>query len=393
MTIKKWKLPPCRQRGLSLLELIIGMMVGMMVVYGAIKIYAVSDGRNRSVGSKNNTQMGISVAAHALERDIILAGRGFSHFASDPVLGCSVEVYNEHANPKPNTFPLYPVYIKDDGNGPDEIHVFYGNSPVRVIPEEIGESTAFTKEVANKGGFLTGDKALLVKESDSGAVDETLCQIVEITGRKDEDDDQAVIVLSHAPQSSYENAYKKSRDPRDSLAGSTMNASAGTGVNDFTDGYIFSLGPAPVLHRWSVESNVLDGVLFKENIIPHKNSSTDPPKKEVALDIVDLQAEYGYYEDGCNMLKWMKPNKLNNNPSTDWKNVVAVRFALLARDAHFRPEPYQAKNPVWSGGEFKMPTNGPDWRRYSYEVREVVVPLRNYIKEWREEGGNENSKC
>jgi len=376
MKMEKWKLPPCRQRGLSLLELIIGMVVGMMVVYGTIKIYAASDGRNRSVGSKNNTQMGISVAAHALERDIILAGRGFSHFASDPVLGCNVEVYNKNANPKPNAFPLYPVYIKDGGSGPDEIHVFYGNSPVRVIPEEIGESAKFTKEVANKGGFLTGDKALLVKESDSGAVNEALCQIVEITGRDEDDDDQAAAVLSHAPSAS-----------------STMSADTGTGVNDFTGGYIFNLGPAPVLHRWSVESTVLEEVLFKENMIPHKDINVDPPKKEVALDIIDLQAQYGYYEDGCGVFEWVEPAEINNEPTADWKNVVAVRFALLARDSHFRPEPYEAKNPVWSGGEFKMPTSGINWQRYSYEVREVVVPLRNYIKQWREEGGNGSEKC
>jgi len=389
MKINKWKLPPCRQRGLSLLELIIGMMVGMMVVYGTIKIYAVSDGRNRSVGSKNNTQMGISVAAHALERDIILAGRGFSHFASDPVLGCNVEVYNKNASTNSITFPLYPVYIKDGGDGPDEIHVFYGNSPVRVIPEEIGESTRFTKEVANKGGFLTGDKALLVKESESGAVNEALCQIVEITGRDEDDDDQAIAVFSHAPKDTYRSDYTKSSVS----SSSTMSADAGTGMKDFTGGYIFSLGPAPVLHRWSVESNVLDEALFRENMIPHENFNKNPPKKEMALDIIDLQAEYGYFTSNCSAMVWKKPEELNNQANTDWKNVVAVRFALLARDPHFRTDPYEAKNPIWSGGEFKMPTRGIDWRHYSYAVREVVVPLRNYIKKWREEGGDENSKC
>jgi len=375
------------QRGFNLLELLVGIMVGMLVIYGSIKIYAVSDDRNRTVGAKNDTQTTIALVAHMLEQDIRLGGRGFSHFESDPVLGCEMEVHNSNASSTSDQFKLFPVYIVNGENGaPDEIHVFYGNSPVRVIPDTVEDDDASTKLVSNKGGFLTGDKVLLTRYDIEA--DGKKCAIVEITERLDDKDTEGSI-LKHDAGVLYQSEYES--DPNKRLTAS-MNPDGGT-TESFTGGHIFSLGPAPVFHRWYVDnSNWLDSRLMRQNRMPH---STEKQKDaEMGVNIVDLQAQYGYFMDGCANLTWEDPSVLNDDlENPQWKNVVAVRFALLIRDSHYRKEPYVAKNPIWSGGEFVMPgQGGAAWHRYSYEVQEVVVPLRNYLKQWRKEG-KRGGKC
>jgi len=373
------------QRGFNLLELLVGIMVGMLVIYGSVKIYAVSDDRNRTVGAKNDTQATVALVAHMLEQDIRLGGRGFSHFESDPVLGCEMTVHNSNASPTSAQFKLFPVYIVDGENGaPDEIHVFYGNSPVRVIPDTVVDGDNNTKLVGNKGGFLTGDKVLLTREDTNAKK----CAIMEITERLDDEDTEGSI-LKHDAGISYQSEYESDLGK---LRTASMNADAGT-VESFTGGHAFSLGPAPVFHRWYIDSSPwLDSRLMRQNRMPH--SQEEQKNTEVGVNIVDLQAQYGYFVEGCENFQWVEPSQLNDDPeSYQWENMVAVRFALLIRDPHYRKEPYVAQNPVWSGGEFVMPgQGGAAWHRYGYEVQEVVVPLRNYLKQWRKEG-KRGEKC
>jgi hypothetical protein len=79
----------------------------------------------------------------------------------------------------------------------------------------------------------------------------------------------------------------------------------------------------------------------------------------------------------------------------DWRLLLAVRFALLARSTQFEKTKVTptAANPRWSGGAFTMRnidgtadsdpggTDGEpnNWRNYRYNVFEAVVPLRNNI--------------
>jgi len=379
--------PLYSQRGFNLLELLVGTVVGMLVIYGSIKIYTISDDRNRTVGAKNDTQTTIGLVAYMLEQDIRLGGRGFSHFTSDPVLGCEMEVLNSNASPISSQFRLFPIYIVDGKNGAsDEIHVFYGNSPVRVIPSTLEDDNSNEKLVSNKGGFLIGDKVLLTRYDTEADIKK--CAILEITERLNDKDTEGSI-LKHDASVLYRSEYES--DPNKRIMAS-MNPDGGTTEN-FTGGHVFSLGPVPVFHRWYVDnSNWLDSRFMRQNRIPR--SKKEQEDSEIGVNIVDLQAQYGYFMDGCENLTWVDPSVLNDNPENhQWENVVAVRFALLIRDPHYRKEPYVAKNPVWSGGEFVMPgRGGAAWHRYGYEVQEVVVPLRNYLKQWRKEDKN-GGKC
>ena len=367
-----------RHRGFSLIELLVGLAIGLLIAYGVVRIYVASDGRNRNIGAKNDAQMAASLGAYALEQDIRLAGRGFSGAEGD-MLGCNLSVHVQDATPSTVAFTLAPLVITDGADGaPDEIRVFYGNSPVRVLHDYIVHSDGDTKRVRNRAGFLLGDKVLMASA--------TACAMAEIT-EHDTADEEAFRHGTNGYVSSYATGTTTP----------TMNTADGTSAVDAAlgGGYIFSMGPAPQHNVWSItrrSGNSSVSALSRTNSLPR--NSDDVGSRQVVEGIVNLQAQYGYDQDGDGMIsesEWIEPASM---PATIvWEQVLAVRYGILARSAHYEAPPYTAAQPVWSGGNFAMtdlsgdedtsPGDARNWRRYRYEVQEGIVSLRNYLPQWR----------
>jgi type IV pilus assembly protein PilW len=376
---------PQRQGGFGLIEIMLGLALGLLVVLGVVKIYASWDARQRNVGAKNDAQMVASIAVHALEQDIRMAGRGFG--SADPAaLGCSITAFVAPATPQSVTFPLVPLLITDGAAGaPDQITVLHGNSAIRVINDYVVDSTATSKTVLNRGGFLAGDKVLLTNSKESPVA----CALVEITNRSTTDQ----VSFSHLT-TAYTSGYAAADSTE--LTMPTMNTDAGTGTAKFNGGLIHNLGPVPQLNLWALTTPATQPsvwTLSRTNRLPMNSADASP--YEVAEGIVNLQAQYGYDANNDGMLasdEWIDPSAMP--ASIIWSQVLAVRFAILARSSHYEPPPYRAAQPFWAGGNFVMTdlSGGVDsdsagannWRSYRYQVLEAVVPLRNYLQQWRD---------
>lgn len=339
---------PSPQIGVTLIELMVGLAIGLLMLLAVFRVYSTWDGRQRTVTSKGDAQMVGTLAAISLENDLRQSAHGFGPASSPTELrtGCAV---SGSAGGAAFTFNLMPIeIINGNGNANDELRVVYGSSEFRAGREFVVASANLTKSLLNAAGFMAGDQVVL-----TNSVVANSCQLVQVA-----------------------------------LPGDPFTHLEDTGAAEFDQA--FNLGPVPVANVWRVGGGSwLRPVLQRRNLLP--TAGVASPTVDVAEGVVNLQAQYGYDTNGngrIDMGEW-----LDALPATpDWSRVLAARYAMLARSRHYEPLPFRAENPSWSGAAFAMadlsnPPGGADtnpegannWRAYRYMVYEGVVPVRNVL--------------
>jgi type IV pilus assembly protein PilW len=362
------------ERGVSLVEILVGLAIGLIGVLIMFQTVSVWDARSRSSTSSSDAQVAGTLAMFALERDIRGAGEGFGT-APMVDMGCTVNATDTVANRIFN-FRMRPVEIVDNSalGMPDEIHVLYGNSAFFVSTQVFNASTSTTKQAGRRGGFKRGD-VVVVAGNDLGTAGSATCQLVQVT----DDTNPDGVTIGHT-NGNYNSFYT-------GAAGvSQFNPTTGTGAT-FTTGNLFNLGPKPRFMVWTVDlqNATLDYADFMQG---------DPPT-QVAEGVVDLKAQYGVDTDGNGQIS---DAEWTTAAPADWTNVRAIRVGILVRSRNFEKPAasaadasYQiASAPTWSGGAFDMhnvdgtadtnPAGSPNnWRLYRYRVYEKVIPLRNMV--------------
>jgi type IV pilus assembly protein PilW len=363
-----------RQRGFSLIEIMVGVMVGLIGCVVIFQMYAAAETRKRSVASGSDMDISGRLGLMTLERDLQLAGYGITAMVSDSlgaVLNCNVAAYDA-LRPTPDfSFPLLPVVIQQGAGGtPDTIATLRGNSSLLVGPKIIDASTATTKRVkvdtsGGRTGMLVGDVVIATRWDAATAT--ASCGMAQITSVANPDQ----LTLDHN--------------------GGRYNKGGGVAFNLVDEGHLYSMGPAPVRSVWSVQGNKLR--------VYNDLAYTGGTPGEAADLIVNLQAQYGVDANANGMVE---PAEWTEAAPADWKQLLAVRFALLARSTQYEPVKVTTAVPRWSAIDpgtgkptlFVMtnvdgtadsdpgdPAKGDvnNWRNYRYNVFEAVVPLRNAL--------------
>jgi type IV pilus assembly protein PilW len=377
-----------RQSGVSLIELMVGLVVGLVCVLIIVQLHTLWDARKRSVSAGNDAQISGTLGAFALDRDLRQAGFGIGLAGGDPdeansgVMGCRVNAINTSLATQDISFDLVPVQIIKADDKPDEIRVLYGNSAYFVSRQPIMSSTTESNTLKSREGFLAGDKTILTSTS-SGALK---CYLVELTGMSLSD----LNAVEHKAAYTYTTTQGVNKT-------AVMNSATGTETNIGT-GYAFNLGLAPALTVWKVSPT--------RQSLQRYNSLTENPAdvSDVVTDVVTLKAQYGYDASGDGIIaanEWY-----DTLPgSADYSRLLAVRFGLLIRSRLFeRPNtetspsvPVTASAPKWANGSISFAMRNVDntadsgasgidgdtaannWRNYRYRVYDTVVPLRNMI--------------
>ena len=395
--------PRAAQRGFSLIEVMIGAaiaLIGMVVIF---QVLAVWEERKRSTSAGSDAQVAGAIALYNLGRDLKAGGFGFGRSAA---MGCNIGSWDQTLGaavqgPGGTQFRLYPVEIVNGAGGaPDDVRVLYGNSDSFTANQNFDlTATPVSKRIAATGsrvGFRIGDKVIVTGNTPVN------CDLVEITALP--------IAPFAAPYTSP--PYTAQDIVHQSSATSRYSNPAVTGTTSaYVAGVLNNLGPAPRWNVWQIRS--LPGVTGPRVLAWSDFLFTPDTWTEVAEGIVDLQAEYGYDDDGNNIIDCDNPAlpapacewtaTLAAPPLTapiNWTRVRALRVALLARsqqyekDAVYTPagctgSACKPDAPAWAGGAFVMrdvdgvgdsqtdDTN--DWRHYRYRVYQQVVPLRNVI--------------
>jgi type IV pilus assembly protein PilW len=176
-----------RQRGFSLIELMVGLTVSLICTIAMMSAFALFERQKRTTTSGDDAQQNGSYSLYELERQIRTAGSGLTQGFNYGLWGCAMTAYTGStqripkaaAAPAPfSTWPgvspatpvpmrAIPVLITDggvDGSGnalPDTIAVVGGNPAGTVFKSKVTSTPASTTVVLdNSLGIYAGDYML-----------------------------------------------------------------------------------------------------------------------------------------------------------------------------------------------------------------------------------------
>ncbi len=97
------------QRGVTLIELMVGMLIGMLAILVISQVLLVSEGQKRTTTSGADAQVNGALSLFAIQRDIQSAGYGFT--SSPAIVGCPVTANFNGAVPAGFPATLAPLFI------------------------------------------------------------------------------------------------------------------------------------------------------------------------------------------------------------------------------------------------------------------------------------------
>ncbi|WP_292935270.1 PilW family protein [Noviherbaspirillum sp.] len=357
-------------KGFSLVEIMVGLAMGMIAMVVIMQVFAVFEGGKRSTTGGADAQTNGAVALYMIERDLRIAGWGMeskvysdcttTYAYCDGSASCG-GVVGALGNLKTAV-----AIITDGGSGPDTITAQYFTNPNDAnfrFPGSTLLNTAMTLttdklNVMSLSGCKAGD-LMLVKEPDGGK-----CTLMKITTMSHDDTTGLRLPHESTPAGEY-------NPPLDYMTTNNWpvyanNSSVTCFSGSSTGGFI--------QHSYSINAN--------HQLVREDN-------KAIAPEIFDLQARYGISVPGSEDLDWVDatgPTWANPTPA-DIKRIKALRIALLARSTqHEKPESGSCSTTTtdmaakWSSWAVFNTAGYPEgWQCYRYKAYETIVPLRNII--------------
>jgi len=370
-----------RQRGFSLIEVMIGVVLALISIVMMFQVQENFDKQRRSIVSGGDSQVSGAIAAFHLERDLRSSGSGFGNSA---YLGCVVSAHDEIGS-RDFTFTYVPVLITDGAAGaPDTVSVLAGNSGSPTATFDVAATTPTQTAMKDtRNGLALGDLVVVATPTPA-------CWLAEVTNLQPVVPDNGRTIGQGA--ATY---TRVSTPPQNRLTGAAgvcagagpwtctprFNPAAGSATYNSAPpvyGELRSLGDDPRLNVWSVDT--VRGILQRTETLHESGAATS-----VADGVIDMQAQYGLDTNADDVVDTWQAT------TPTWAQVRIVRFALLARGQDYDKVALTTVAPTWAGGSFTMRNvDGTadvgagslgvnNWRNYRYSVFEVTVPLRNMI--------------
>lgn len=342
--------------GFSLIEIMVGLMIGMFAMVIVMQVFAAAEGNKRATTGGNDAQTNATLALYSLQRDIRQAGQGISAL---PILGCSLSYTTATSGEAVTLDALAPVTInsakvpKGDDNT-DTLLVVAGSSGDSSEGDALtGVSTANSLNVTVPGSFAQGDWVIA-----AAAARAEPCDLV--MGR-----------ISAA------------------ITGSVLTVSQAT-VGRAVDDIAYNLGASPSVRAYAVRG----GQLKSCDYLAYNCATVDDTRwVAVAGGIASLRARYARdtttYTDGVSMTgvasvydQTTPASGSDANPmglllKCRWARVIGVQLAVVARNAQYE-KGYTAATPTWAGS-VALPIVIDTTAGYRFKTLEVTAPLRNMI--------------
>lgn len=355
--------PPHRRRvrGFSLVEVMLGILLGMFAVIAVLKVFSQSDTAQRIGNASGEAQVNAAMALDLLSRDVRQAGQSLN---SLNLLGCALSI-----GTTPRTFVVAPVVINDTDRVPagdahtDTLLVMsgdYGGSPEGDAVSATGTGTV---TVTTASAFAAGDALVLGPISPTAqAGTECTLPLQKVSG----------------------------------LSGNTASLSAvGSGTSSDSSA-AYNLGAGFSIHAYAVRH----GNLTMCDYLAHDCSTgTDDTSVwvPVASQIVSLRAEYGHASAGTDLDARVLSDYDQTTPAgvsgattasylyCQWAHVTALRMAVVGRGTARQREvdgvPATSAAPGWDGdADAAIDLSSlSDWQDYRYRVMQTAIPLRNML--------------
>lgn len=345
--------------GFSLVEIMVGMVIGLISTIIVMQVFATFEGQKRTTTGGSDAQTNGGVGLYTIERDMRMAGYGFAD-----ATGCALASSFNGTALAP--LVLAPATITDGAGGlPDSITMLSSNKsswsvPIRVISNHAQAATQFNTNATF--GLAQGD--LLIAYEATTPPNCTLFQV-----------DNANPVLN----------------PIIHTAGSWNGNSAVFPVAGYsTDALLMNVGSF-MSHTYSIDAN--SNLVFTD----YSSATNTNSSQILSPDVVSIQAEYGFdtrpgAQTDAQVGAW-SATMIDADTSGavgdagDINRIYALRFALVARNGlREKADPVTGicntttVGPAWAGGTISLAADA-NWQCYRYKTFETIVPLRNML--WR----------
>lgn len=356
-------------RGFSLIELMIGLVLGILTILVIAQVSAFAESHKRTTTSGSDAQTNGALAMFALQRDVQSSGYGLSVALN--ALGCTTN--GEGSSGTALQFPLVPALITFGAAGAsDQVTVMSSSKAGFSLPARITENhpqTADAFVVQSTLGINPGDVLVAVPETWSATSTCTVFNATTAIGNS--------LTATSLPHESGTDGPWNHTDllPAAGYAAGSVVLNLGT-----LSRRTYAIDAAGTLQETSIDTT---GSTATQDLYPQ---------------IVTLRALYGKDTDGDGTVDAY--DAVTPTTASGWQEIVALRIAVVARSAQFEREDVTAIEPLWDVGAAvpvadsfgaasvchttsKCLTLGisglADWQRYRYKVYDTVVPLRNVL--------------
>jgi len=364
-----------RQLGMSLVEVLVAVAIGLIGILIITQAYLTSDSFNRSTMGEGGAQTNGTIALYNIERDVRQAGYGI---ADSRAFGCGNLDYYQNSNysanlggPLPN-IDFAPIAITSTAGQPDQIAVLYSSTASRITPVSLTTASSSNNiTVDGTYGFNPGDLILEVNLAGTPA-----CSLRKLTN-----------VTPASAQLQFNPGASGQYNP----------PGGGSLPNYAKDDLVFNLGQ-PTLRNFSIVNGNLRAT---DSLLSAGGTSAF----DAVSGVIDLRAQFGK-DNGVNNGTVTNTTYAANDgiidsfdnvapvTAADWSQVLALRVAVLSRIDNYEKPSVSGGNcdattvmPTWSGSAadpftaIDVATSTSQDRCFRYRVFETVIPLRNMI--WR----------
>lgn len=338
---------PARQRGMSLIELMVGVVIGLIAVLVIYQTFAVAEGVKRQTISAGDAQKTGMIAMYLVGTEVASAGSGIMLNQDD--LATCTDTKDVATTMRPFSVLIEPGA---DSATPDSFVVNYSTARSVVTPSVFMAKTAkgdATYTVQSPTGFKVGDMVVTI----TGSGD---CERNTVTAKTDPDANGNVVLTVKA-SSSF-----------DMLP--TMR--------------LINIGPATSTQR--VRYDVSNGVLRSTDLV-----TADAVAQPLASSIMNMKMLYGVDTTGDGAIDEWTPATGNYAPANvlaaagqDLRRIKAVRLGMVVRsDEYDKDAPafnwtlFQCTDQEAKDYKCPDPLTGTLPANYRYRVYETIIPLRN----------------
>ena len=363
-----------RNQGFSLVEIMVGIAIGLLGVLIIMQVSVVFEGQKRTTTTGSDAQTNAVTALYTVDRDVRRAGYGLS---LPGALGCTIRQY--YGGVELPNLSLAPVVITSGANGgPDSIRILASSKgnwsiPSRITVDHPPQATNIFLNTTL--GIEVGDLLIAYEPGKT-------CTLMQTTGIPNGN-----VQVHHQNTSAW-----------NPPGGANIFPASGYSVGAM----VLNMG-ALIDHTYSLDAS---SNLMLAELDSTSNTNTT---RAVISDIVNMQAEYGFdtragLQNDPRVDTWsatMIDADANGtvNDAGDIARVIAVRIAVVARSPLMeKPNANgvcditiaaaaggrSANAPTWAGGAIDVSKNADgtanaNWQCYRYKTFENVIPLRNLL--------------
>jgi type IV pilus assembly protein PilW len=330
------------QRGFSLIEMMVGIVIGMIAVLVIYQIFAAAEGIKRNTTGSGDAQQNGLLSSFMLSIELANASNGVAVAAKD-LMTCPAT-----ADPATSFRPI-PILISDGGLASDQFTVFYSQSNAGIVlaPFTLPAAPGDPYVVRSPMGFKVGDVVVAVSEGGN-------CAASKISAITAPDVDGKVTITPTPP--------------------ATFTLGSGA--------YLVNMGPSGGQQR--VLYDVSNGVLRSSSLWDaNGQAAVGPTPNPIASNVVMMKLQYGIVDAG-NVFHWVNADaapwdaaSLLVATSVTLRQIQSVRIGVVVRSEQFDDSvPASTWNLFCNPGPCVTGALPAKFRVRTYET---AVPLRNPV--------------